>query len=181
VGSAVTGSYSYDDAAAPYTVNMNPMANSAEYYLSSFTLAFADGSTMAATAPYVQIQDMGTPGFWASDSYSLYAWYPINLTGAFDGLAGQTMHAYWIDTTCTAFDDHVAFPGLPDPDMLSTWFSIAAGNIQTLNLATSEELHLTFDITYPSDPTPTVPIPGAIVLTALGTGLMAWRRRSKKA
>jgi hypothetical protein len=65
--------------------------------------------------------------------------------------------------------------------MLSTWFSIAAGNIQTLNQATSEELHLTFDITYPSDPTPTVPVPGAAVLAALGAGLMAWRRRSQRA
>jgi len=167
VGTPVTGTYAYDDAAVPFDLT----ANIAEYWLNGMSLTFAaDGSTISSTGGTLRLnRDPG--GF---DDYRVVIDSGVVGTGSFSGLADTFLAKFQrLDGSASGLD---GFPAIPDPTTLLTDFPVDWSVVYQRPAGCPA---VSFDITSLSVSSPAIPVPGAAILGAIGAVCTGWLRRHR--
>jgi len=168
VGSAVTGSYTYDDAAGPY----DNTGTVAKYWLNGVSLVFAaDGSTVSSPGGTLRLQR--DPTF---DEYRVLIDVGLVGTGSFAGpIDTYLAKIQRIDPTHTAL---AGFPTIPDPTTLLTAFP-NDWSVVYEKPGDPTDPAVEFDITSFSVQAPPIPVPGAVILGAIGATCTGWLRRRR--
>ncbi len=165
VGSLVTGLYAYDDSLVP-DVDVHPYGTLANYGPVSMRLYFADGSSIGSNAGLLLVNNhsMGDEyGVFIDASRGLGTW-----SGAFVGpdwdyaLAAMLRH----DPTASAWDDIT----LPDPETILDRLPIDSSNIYFFEESYGVTGSINFHVTDLSVVPAPVPVPGALMLGAIGLG-----------
>lgn len=174
VDSLVTGSYAYNDAAAPTILDVDY----AKYDIDLFTLAFVDGSTIVTVNPHLSLVDHSGVGPFGADRYSVASYGPVIATGSFADVPLLTVALARSDSSGTAWTD---FPAIPSPSDVLTLFPEDQSGVWGDLYVDPYTRDLYFDITSLSVTSPVVPVPGALVLGAIGVACTGWRLRRHKA
>jgi len=175
-GAAVTGSYTYDDAAAG-TVYSYPTETDVVYPVTNFTLTFGDtafpaGSTIGPWTGQLILVEVPSSTYYA---------YQVSLdnfgapaTGSLSGaqIPGGGIDVYGVTPA--------GFPAIPDPANVLSLFPVQDSDVQ-YQMNMGDTYDIMFDVlTLSAAGSPaTVPVPGAGVLGLLGFAGAAWLRRRK--
>ncbi len=175
VGTAVTGLYTYDDMLVPDT----PNPFNGWYRPITATLGFADGSRVSSNAAELLINN-NSSGIGTVDEYVLYVTVTPGsgtATGAFaEGdpmlVAGGILRH---DPTGTAWDGIA----LPDPETVLALLPMDSSVVYWHDVHGVSKF---MDFTVTDLSVVPVPIPGAVLLGAIGLGCSSWlvRRRWQK-
>jgi hypothetical protein len=143
VGSAVTGSYTFDSALQ----NQSDIPNFGVYRPVELEMHFVAGTSVVTSTAAIQISSRkDAPAF---DSYEVSITDPVTLTGSFAGVGWQFGHLLRADSTGTAFDGASLPLTPPDLDSLpidqsvvtlghSSFASAVSFTLASLSLATSD-------------------------------------------
>jgi hypothetical protein len=176
IGSLVTGSYTYDEAAAVVYQNATADHVSAIYDIDIFTLAFADGSTITCTDPRLNIVDFAASGPFHADQYYVSCYSSIAGTGSFGPAPHLTSAFSRNDPTCAALTTFPAIPAIPNPRTILALFpqdrSSVLGDYD--DPASFRDVHFTItDVSV-------VPLPGAAFLGLIGLTCAGCRLRRRE-
>jgi hypothetical protein len=181
ISSAVTGSYTYSDVLSTPPFTIPGIGLGAIYSPVAFSLTFADGSTMTATDGTLNLARV----FGFFDAYRVQSGASVSGTGVFAGMdyLGAVFERY--DSSGTALDassHYAGFPAVLNPtDVLSLFpmdvppLPFPPDGSYLYCGALGSEYRLDFVVTDLS----TVPIPGALVLGAIGLACAGWRLRRR--
>ncbi len=182
VGSPVTGFYTYDDHAEPLPESgENPIW----YEAIAMGLTFVDGSSIQTNTVAIMINNNSGGKVTGVDEYAVdfdLLFAGGTWTGAFEGPVWDILHGSIIrhDPAGTAWDD-VALPDpetvlalLPDDDSWVNFYDyVGEGSVGIRSIRFE-----VMDLSVVSAP---VPVPGALMLAAIGAGCCRWVLRRKTA
>jgi hypothetical protein len=168
VGSPVTGLYTYDDTLVP----LPSIPFNGWYRPVVATLGFADGSSVSSDDATILVNN-NSSGIGTTDEYGVTVDPSLSTTtGAF---AGYTVEGWMMarqDPTGTAWDGIA----LPDPETVLALLPVDASMLLFYDADHYLKV-LDFEITDLS--VVPVPIPGALLLGAIGLSCSAWLARRK--
>ncbi len=177
-GSLVTGLYTYDDTLVPH---VDPPGTLAWYLPIAVSVAFADGSSLSTDEGMIMVHnDTVVTGMGTFDIYAVgFDEIPFGSGGQTGAFAAYSAHGWLVartDKTGTAWDSLA----LPDPEIVLERLlvdeSVLLFDYPTGGTGNYVFLHIT-DLSVVGAP---VPVPGALVLGAIGLGCCRrlLRRRS---
>ncbi len=167
VGTAVTGLYTYDDTLVPVV----PIPFNGWYRPITAELGFADGSSVSSNEAEILVNN-NSSGIGSTDEYGVHLrGTPGTVTGAFAGYVADGWIFARQDLTGTAWDGIA----LPDPETVLTRLPVDSSLLLFQDVAGNYKF-VDFEITDLS----VVPVPGALLLGAIGLGCShrLLRRRS---
>ncbi len=170
LASVVTGTYTYDDALPPVIQNFPSGSSSATYLPVAVALTFADGSTIGS--PNGNLFLSLDPGH--SDMYWVSAGTSVSMTGSFAGMATPAINILLTDYTSTAL---LGFPAIPDPATVLSLIPADASGV--FGERGGAQVEVRFAVTDLSVPSSAIPVPGAVVLGAIGLACTGWLRRHR--
>ncbi len=171
VDTAVTGRYTYDDALPPTRMSGS---NLAYYGPVTVRLGFVDGSTVRSSVAEILVNNHSV-----GDEYGWYADVSSGrgtVTGAFAAEHFDLLIAAFLryDRTSAAWDGFA----LPDPATILTLLPYEDSTMYCHEDSYGVSKVVNFRVTDLS--VVPVPVPGAVLLGALGLGLSHWLLRNRK-